>query len=616
MILQLYDEVLLKLIIAANEALEKVASWGAGSKYDNVLDARVPSGISRRDQHPLLLGMLLLCLTAIIPEARPPPCNPFTTHSCRSPTTAQMTLLISSFAIMSIGAGGTRPCSLVLGADQLEKRDNPQSQSVLRSFFGWYYASAALSILIAYTGIVYIQDHLGWKVGFGVPTILMFLSAFFFFLASPLYVMKKPSKSIFTSFLQVLVAAYRKRKFPLPHTDLSYKWYYQKGSKLVLPTNKLWFLNRACIIRNTGKEIAPNASAASDPWNFCTIEQVEELKALIKVLPLWSTGIMVSISTTQSSFPLRQAKSMNRHITSSFKIPPASFGLFSIVALIVWVALYYRLIIPLASKIKGKPMWLGAKQRMGIGVFLSCLAMVVSANVEKIRRGRAIQEGFMNNANEDSEMSALWLVPQYCLIGLAEAFNAIGQIEFYYAELPKVKKKEVSGASTDHGSGRSSVSGRGKLLEQSQGVTVSTADSIDGDNISSLMRNKMNGNRKEDSGLKAKVNEEIMEESSKLNESVSDLEITVELIKNNVTISDVEANNKEVYLAKEFGAAKLLGSETEFMDVKELLSWLVAEGKSLELFAYTALLSTVRICRSQVFRQLPMAVEGRGGVVR
>ena len=410
--------------------------------------------------------MLLLCLTAMIQEARPPPCNPFTTHSCKSPTSAQMTLLISSFAIMSIGAGGTRPCSLVFGADQLEKIDNPQSQRVLRSFFGWYYASTALSILIAFTGIVYIQDHLGWIVGFGVPAILMFFSAFLFFLASPLYVMKKPSKSFFTSFLQVLVAAYRKRKFPLPHADLRYEWYYQKGSKLVLPTNKLWyhifdivsistfqfqtfikplliffvitrFLNRACIIRNTGKEIAPNASAASDPWNFCTIEQVEELKALIKVLPLWSTGIMVSINITQSSFPLLQAKSMNRHITSIFEIPAASFGLFSFIALIVWVVLYYRVIVPLASKIKGKPMWLGAKQRMGIGVFLSCLAMVVSAIVENIRRGRAMQEGFMNNANKDSEMSSLWLVPQYCLIGLAEAFNAIGQIEFYYAELPK-----------------------------------------------------------------------------------------------------------------------------------------------------------------------------------
>ncbi|CAK9155168.1 unnamed protein product [Ilex paraguariensis] len=31
----------------------------------------------------------------------------------------------------------------------------------------------------------------------------------------------------------------------------------------------------------------------------------------------------------------------------------------------------------------------------------------------------------------------MWLVPQYCLIGLAEAFNAIGQIEFYYTQFPK-----------------------------------------------------------------------------------------------------------------------------------------------------------------------------------
>ena len=97
------------------------------------------------------------------------------------------------------------------------------------------------------------------------------------------------------------------------------------------------------------------------------------------------------------------------------------------------------------------------------------------------------------------------------------------------------------------------------MPEQSQGVTVSTTDIIDGDNISSLMRNKMNGNRKEDSGLKAKVNEEIMEESKKINEFISDLEIMVELNKNKVTVSDVEANNEEVCLAKEFGVAKLLG---------------------------------------------------------
>lgn len=34
-------------------------------------------------------------------------------------------------------------------------------------------------------------------------------------------------------------------------------------------------------------------------------------------------------------------------------------------------------------------------------------------------------------------MSTGWLVPQYCIAGLAKAINAIGQIEFYYSQLPK-----------------------------------------------------------------------------------------------------------------------------------------------------------------------------------
>jgi len=35
------------------------------------------------------------------------------------------------------------------------------------------------------------------------------------------------------------------------------------------------------------------------------------------------------------------------------------------------------------------------------------------------------------------KMSALWLAPQLCLGGISEAFNAIGQNEFYYKEFPR-----------------------------------------------------------------------------------------------------------------------------------------------------------------------------------
>ncbi|KAL4368855.1 hypothetical protein GQ457_05G024310 [Hibiscus cannabinus] len=382
-----------------------------------------------------LLGMILLWLTAMIPQSKPPTCD-ILTQTCKSPTAAQMTLLISSFVLISIGAGGVRPCSLAFGADQLDRRDNPKNDRVLESFFGWYYASAAISVLFALTAIVYIQDHLGYRVGFGVPALLMLLSVLVFFLASPLYLKMKASKSLLTGFVQVVVVAYRNRNltFPLPNSTGSY--HHRRDSKIVAPTDKLRFLNKACIIKNTEQDIAPDGSA-SNPWSLCTVEQVEELKALIKVLPLWSTGIIMSINLSQNSFPVLQATSMDRHLTKEFQIPAGSYGMFNIISLAVWVILYDRAILPMASKLKGKPVRIGVKLRMGIGLFLTCLAMAVSAIVENTRRRKAIREGFLNNPQAVVNMSALWLVPQFCLNGLAEAFTAIGQTEFFYSELPK-----------------------------------------------------------------------------------------------------------------------------------------------------------------------------------
>ncbi|KAB2037300.1 hypothetical protein ES319_D03G065200v1 [Gossypium barbadense] len=352
-----------------------------------------------------LLGMILLWLTAMVPESKPPTCD-LLTQRCRSPTAAQMSLLISSFVLISIGAGGVRPCSLAFGADQLDQRDNPKNDRVLESFFGWYYASAAISVLIALTGIVYIQDHLGYRVGFGVSAILMLLSVLVFFIASPLYLKLNPSKSLLTGFLQVMVVAYKNRNLTFPLPDSTGSYHHRRDSNIAAPTHKLRFLNKACIIKNPGQDIASDGSA-SNPWSLCAVEQVEELKALIKVLPLWSTGIIMSINLSQNSFPVLQASSMDRHLTTKFQIPAGSYGMFNIISLALWVILYDRAILPMASKLKGKPVRFSVKLRMGIGLFLTCLAMAVSAIVENARRRKAIREGFLNNPHTVLNMSVL-----------------------------------------------------------------------------------------------------------------------------------------------------------------------------------------------------------------
>lgn len=202
------------------------------------------------------------------------------------------------------------------------------------------------------------------------------------------------------------------------------------------------FLNKACVIKDPKQDITSDGSA-SDPWSLCTIDQVEELKAIIRVIPLWSSGIMMSLNIG-GSFGLLQAKSMNRHITSHFEVPAGSFSVILVAVIFLWIALYDRAFLPLASKIRGKPVRISAKRRMGIGLLFSFLHLVTSATLETIRRKRAIEAGYINNAHGVLNMSAMWLAPQLCLGGIAEAFNAIGQNEFYYTEFPRTMSSVAS----------------------------------------------------------------------------------------------------------------------------------------------------------------------------
>ncbi|KAI3967654.1 hypothetical protein MKX01_039564 [Papaver californicum] len=376
------------------------------------------------------LGIVQLWLTAMFPQMKPKPCD--LSNVCESATPSQFLFLLSSLGLMSIGAGCIRPCSIAFGADQLAQKEYPaKNEEILQTYFNFYYATIGISTLLALTVIVYIQDQMGWQVGFGVPAVLMFLSALFFFLGDSFYIKVKASTSLFTGLAQVFVAAWRNRRLD-PGLGLAPQpngmCHCSKDSKLVVPSNSLRFLNKACMVRDPEKDLNPDGSPTK-PWELCTVGQVETLKSLIRVIPIWSTGFMIYMTLSQNSIPVLQAKTMNRHITSNFKIPAGSFSLFTITTLTIWVAFYDRVIVPMLAKYTGKPNGISATIRMGIGLLLSCLAMAVAGIVERIRRRNSVEGNF--------SISALWLVPQFCLIGLAEAFNAIGQIEFYYRQLPK-----------------------------------------------------------------------------------------------------------------------------------------------------------------------------------
>ncbi|KAK8671615.1 hypothetical protein V6N13_038205 [Hibiscus sabdariffa] len=429
------------------EAANLIFIWSAANQFTPIIGAFLADSYVGRYLMIVFgsifsfLGMVLLWLTAMFTQARPQ-CDKFN-RTCESPTTPQLLLLYSSLALISVGGGGIKSSSLAFGADQLTEGNNPANARTLESYFSWYYVFIQFSALIALTLIVYVQDKLGWEMGFGVPAVLMFISCLFFFLASPLYVKLKAGKSLLTGFAQVLSASFRNRRVDLSSQATDEVHYFRKGSMLRDPSEKLMFLNKACVVSNPQLDLTSDGNA-SNPWSLCTIDQVEELKALIRVMPVWSTGIMITVTYSLDSFIVIQASTMDRHITPNFEIPAGSFGVFVSITFVVAIALYDRVVLPLASKIKGKSVRLSLKQRMGIGLLWSCASMVSLAIVECIRREIAIHEGLSDKPQATVHVSALWILPYSILSGLASAFSGVGQAEFFYSELPKTMSTVAS----------------------------------------------------------------------------------------------------------------------------------------------------------------------------
>ncbi|CAN0901540.1 Protein NRT1/ PTR FAMILY 1.1 [Linum grandiflorum] len=386
-----------------------------------------------------LFGMATLWATAIFTAAQPPPCrlNGGPSKYCQPADGGQLTLLFTSFVLMAIGAGGIRPCSLAFGADQLNNPSSPNNERTLQTFFSWYYASVGISIIISALLIVAIQDKFGWVIGFGVPVVLMFISAVLFLCGYKLYIRVPGDSSLLSSFGQVVAAAWNRRGESLQSRD-SVRWFYHRGSKLVRPTDKLRFLNKACMITNPTDDIDSSTGLPKDSYTLCSVQQVEEFKSLLKVIPIWSTTIIIAVTISQQTFPALQASTMDRSFVSpNIKMPAASYGVFGIITLTVWVALYDRILVPTLAKFFNRPNGISNKHRMGIGLAISCVATTVAGLVEHRRRNLAFREGVADDQTAVVGMSANWLIFQYGLSGLGEAFNMIGQIEFYYSQFPR-----------------------------------------------------------------------------------------------------------------------------------------------------------------------------------
>ncbi|KAK6931491.1 Proton-dependent oligopeptide transporter family, partial [Dillenia turbinata] len=354
----------------------------------------------------LAVGMTSLTTSAALPKLRPPPCT-HPNQVCQEANGGQLAILYGSLLLTALGSGGIRPCVVAFGADQFDETDPKQKARTWR-FFNWYYFCMGASMLVAVTVIVYIQDNVGWGWGLGIPTMAMFLSIIAFVVGYPFYRHLDPAGSPFTRLLQVSVAAFRKRK-----------------------------LQMAAMVT---EEDQAHIQITSKPnfWRLNTVHRVEELKCIIRMGPIWATGILlITAYVQQSTFSLQQANTMNRHITASFQIPAASMSVFTLLSMLTTIVFYDRILVPIARKFTGLDCGINFLHRMGIGFVISILATFVAGFVEVKRKQVASAYGLINKPHAMIPISFFWLVPQYSLHGIAEAFMSIGHLEFFYDQAPE-----------------------------------------------------------------------------------------------------------------------------------------------------------------------------------
>lgn len=176
-------------------------------------------------------------------------------------------------------------------------------------------------------------------------------------------------------------------------------------------------------------------------WRLSTVHRVEELKSMIRVLPIWAAAILLITSySNQHSFSVQQARTMDRNLSRSFAIPPASLAIFSVSTLIIGLAFYERLFVPFARRITGNPTGITYLQRIGIGFIANILATIVSAIVEIKRKMVAANHNQLDKPASVIPISVFWLAPQFCLHGVGEIFTSVGLMEFLYDQSPESMK--------------------------------------------------------------------------------------------------------------------------------------------------------------------------------
>uniref|UniRef100_A0A7N0TDH7 Uncharacterized protein n=1 Tax=Kalanchoe fedtschenkoi TaxID=63787 RepID=A0A7N0TDH7_KALFE len=381
------------------------------------------------------LGTLMLAVSTKLPELRPPPCETHLTHLCKHADGFQMGILYLALYLIALGTGGLKSSVSGFGTDQFDEND-PKEKAQMSYFFNRFFFFISTGTLMAVTVLVYIQDEVGRSWAYGICSISMFIAILVLLSGTKRYRYKKSSGSPIVQITQVIAAAVKKRNVQF-RVELLYD--DSPEASKIPSSDQFRCLDKAAVAveGDFGKYGGP----ARNPWRLCSVTQVEEVKMMVKLLPIWATTIIFWTTYAQMiTFSVEQAATMERTV-SGFQIPAGSLTVFFVAAILITLGLYDRLIMPVWMKYKGKPGF-SCLQKIGIGLVLSAIGMAAAAVAEKKRLSVA---NSLPSVPPTLPISVFLLIPQFFLVGAGEAFIYTGQLDFFITQSPKGMKTMSTG---------------------------------------------------------------------------------------------------------------------------------------------------------------------------
>ncbi|XVF41363.1 hypothetical protein PTKIN_Ptkin01aG0274400 [Pterospermum kingtungense] len=388
-------------------------------------------------QAVFVVGLVLLSVSSSVFLLKPSGCGDEETP-CGSHSTFHILFFYFAIYLVALGNGGYQPTIATFGADQFDEEDPKEGHSKI-AFFSFFYLALNLGSLFSNTILGYFEDQGMWTLGFWASAGSAFLALVLFLIGTPRYRHFKPQGNPLSRFCQVLIAAIRKWKVEITPGgenlfELDKKESAKKGDRNILHTEGFRFLDRAAVMTPKDYAKQDQNKDGRNTGRLCTVTQVEEVKCILRLLPIWLCTILYSVVFTQmASLFVEQGAVMKTKI-ANFDIPPAGMSSFDILSVALFIFFYRRILDPIVARIKTDPKGLTELQRMGIGLVIAILAMISAGVVEVFRLKQANKN--CPTCENASSLSIFWQIPQYMLIGASEVFMYVGQLEFFNSQAP------------------------------------------------------------------------------------------------------------------------------------------------------------------------------------